>query len=117
MFMTFSATLVTVQPNHGLICHPTPKDIKSASSVHVLAFSSQGDLLVVESEGHFSIATWEEVYEKASQVCRSQEDEDQGSGDVSMKSDKHEKPKLEAGLREVVRAMTSKERKWKESLS
>ncbi|SPN97174.1 related to RRP46 protein, involved in rRNA processing [Cephalotrichum gorgonifer] len=59
------------------IVDPTPVQISRARSVHVLAFTSEGDLLLSESEGQFSLADWDEVVGAARQVCfRSQDDMD-----------------------------------------
>jgi exosome complex component RRP46 len=35
----------------------------------VLAFTSQGDLLVAESEGSFTIGDWDEIYEAGKAAC------------------------------------------------
>lgn len=115
MSMTLTAALIAAKPNNELICNPALDDLKTASSIHVLAFSSHGDLLVVQSEGDFSIETWEEIYEKASQICQKQEDQDDSSEDVEMNSD--DNVTLKDVLRDVVQENVTKERKWKESLS
>jgi exosome complex component RRP46 len=47
--------------NPKVIIGPTPAETAKARSVHVLAFTSQGELLLCESEGHFSIPEWDEV--------------------------------------------------------
>lgn len=49
--------------------NPTVVDIKKANSVHVLAFTSHGDLLVNESEGDFSFEDWEEIHDEAERIC------------------------------------------------
>jgi exosome complex component RRP46 len=53
----------------NIIEHATHDDIQRASSVHVLGFTSNGELLLVESEGSFSMEQWEEVYEAAQKIC------------------------------------------------
>lgn len=58
-----------------VIVDPTPVQISRARSVHVLAFTPKGDLLLVESEGQFSLADWDEVVGAARQVCFRSEDE------------------------------------------
>ena len=119
MTMTLSAALVAVQPEHRLSSNPSLDEIKSATSLHVLAFSSHGDLLVIESEGDFSLEVWEAVYEKARIVCRGQEgtDEDSEEADVSMNEDVVETDfKLEDLLKNAVQEKILKERKWRESL-
>lgn len=52
-----------------VVQNPTADELQSASSVHVLGFTSNGNLLVVESEGLFSIAEWDEVYDTSKHIC------------------------------------------------
>lgn len=58
-----------------IIVDPTQVQISRARSVHVLAFTSSGDLLLAESEGQFSLAEWDEVADAARKVCFHSEDE------------------------------------------
>ena len=88
------------------------QQIKLASSIHVLAFSSRGDLLLVESEGDFTIDKWEEVHQRAKLICHGDEG-DEGE-DVSMGSD--DVSKLENVLKEAVETKIAKEQRWKESM-
>ena len=94
------------------------QQIKLASSIHVLAFSSRGDLLVVESEGDFTIDKWEEVHQRAKLICHGDEgDESESeseSEDVSMDSD--DVSKLENVLKEAVETKMAKEQRWKASM-
>ena len=53
----------TIVPNPGLL------EFQNADSVHVLAFTSHGELLLTESEGNFTMDDWDEVYEHARQIC------------------------------------------------
>lgn len=49
--------------------NPTLLQSHSASSIHVLAFSSHGDLLVAESEGTFTMDEWQAVYDAGKEIC------------------------------------------------
>ena len=53
--------------------------IRAASSVHVMAFTSHGDLLVAESEGDFTLQDWEAVHDAAKAICC---DDSNTSGDM-----------------------------------
>ncbi|KUJ22723.1 uncharacterized protein LY89DRAFT_728842 [Mollisia scopiformis] len=53
----------------SIITNPTIVQCESADSVHVLAFTSHGDLLVAESEGSFSLQDWETVFKAAKSIC------------------------------------------------
>jgi exosome complex component RRP46 len=52
-----------------LIQNPSIVEIRKAASVHVLAFTSHGSLLVNESKGNFSTEDWERVYDEAERIC------------------------------------------------
>ena len=109
--MTLTATLVAVNARR-LKSDPTVEELEVASSIHVFAFSSHGDLLVVESDGEFGIEIWEEAYQKARSACRGEEESDSESEDVSMDSDND--TKLEDVLRDAVRQKVGREHKWKQ---
>jgi len=70
-----------------VIKNPTIYQIQAASSAHVLGFTSQGSLLVAESEGDFSLEDWDEVYEAAKLSCyadySSQAMQDGGGDEIS----------------------------------
>ena len=111
--MTLTAALVGVSPSGTLIPDPSVQQVKLASSIHVLAFSSHWDLLVVESEGDFTIDTWERVYQKVKLICHGEEEDESGNEDVSMNSE--DIPKLEIVLKDAVERKIAKEQIWKES--
>lgn len=112
--MTLSVALVTVNPKGILLLEPSVQQIKLASSIHVLAFSSQGDLLVVESEGDFTIDKWEEVYQKSKLICHGEEGNGSESEDVIMSLD--DVSKLENVLKGAVERKIAKEQRWKGSM-
>ena len=113
--ITLTATLVAVNSNNKLVADPSIQQLKLASSIHVLAFSSHGDLLVVESEGNCTIDIWEEVHRKAKLICHGEDENESASEDVSMDSD--DVSKLEDGLRDAVERKIAKEQRWKESMA
>lgn len=55
-----------------LIKNPSLNEFESASSVHVLAFTSQGELLVAESQGTFMMEDWDEVFETGKALCHAE---------------------------------------------
>lgn len=112
--MTLTATLVGVNSNDTLVVDPSMQQLKLASSIHVLAFSSHGDLLVVESEGNFTIDIWEEVHRKAKLICHGEEGDEGVSEDVSMNSD--DISKLDDVLKDAIEGKIAKEQRWKESM-
>ncbi|EER24611.1 hypothetical protein CPC735_059810 [Coccidioides posadasii C735 delta SOWgp] len=113
MSMIFTAALVAVTSHNEIVPHPSPKVSKAATSLHVLAFSSKGHLLLNESQGQFNIETWEKVYDLAETICRG------GTkvqlikgGDVSM-DDAEMVQSLEQLVRKVVKDKAREDFAWK----
>lgn len=82
--MIATSTLIAVDAFGKLIIDPSVKEVHLASSIHVVAYSSQGDLLVIESEGSFSTEILEQAVEIAGQVCRGPNSEGSKTVDVHM---------------------------------
>ena len=112
--MTLTSTLIAVDSLGHLLQDPSAKQVHTASSIHVLAFSSHGDLLVVESEGAFSIDTWSEVAKRAKHICQGRSIEDGSKEDVDM--DNGRQMNLEDVMRNTVKEKISREQRWKERL-
>ncbi|KAK2739945.1 exosome non-catalytic core subunit rrp46 [Myotisia sp. PD_48] len=70
MAMIYTATLIAVSPSGALLSNPSTQEIKTSTSLHVLAFSSKGNLLLDKSQGIFDVDQWEKVYDLAENVCR-----------------------------------------------
>ncbi|KAL9099098.1 MAG: hypothetical protein Q9163_005352 [Psora crenata] len=114
---TMTATLIAINARGDLSPNPSAKDLTTASSLHVLAFSSFGELLVVESEGQFSLDVWEGVVTQARGICLGFEKEGDGGEDVCMDvEEEQERPSLQAALRTTIEKRFKDELKWKESL-
>ena len=111
--MTMTATLIAVDRKNNLLPNPTAKDLKASSSVHVLAFSSFGEILVVDSEGEFAMEVWEDVHIKAKEICLGKEkgvdEEDIGMGGAEDES-------LSDVLRAAVQGKLEREQRWKQNL-
>lgn len=109
--MILTSTLIAIDAFGKLTIDPSVKEVHLASSIHVIAYSSQGDLLVIESEGSFSIDILEQVVETASQVCRGQMSESSNNVDVHMEEGAMS---LEDSMKMLVQTKIAKEQKWKE---
>lgn len=109
---TLTATSIAVSALGTLIRDPTPKQRQEATSQHVLAFTSHGDLLVAESEGRFDMDKWEQVVAEAIRVCRG----DAGPLDEDVSMDSGESSSLEGFMRDVVQAKITTDQRWKESI-
>lgn len=107
MSMTFTSVALAVTKANEIIRSPSANDCKTAKSLHALAFSSKGHLLLNESQGSFDFGTWELVYEQAYSICSGAKALG-GDGDVSMDG----KPNLESVVREVVEDNIHNEYAW-----
>ncbi|KAI9760234.1 MAG: exosome non-catalytic core subunit rrp46 [Geoglossum simile] len=109
----FTTSLVSIARNDVPAINPSPQDLQHARSTHVVTFSAEGNLLVAESLGDFTINDWEQVLGMASQAARSEREFQRGTdGDVMMVDDARE-----GSLRDFVRNKTEKDQKWKEELT
>lgn len=112
--MTLISTLIAVTWSGELVLDPAAKIAGKAASLHVLAFSSLGNLLVAESEGTFDTDIWDQVYRMAEKQCRTS---DPGTlaqvGDVDIQSSRSHS--LEDSLRSIIQGKAAREYQWKES--
>lgn len=70
--MTLTSVLLALKSDgksRNIVTSPTVVQFQAADSVHVLAFTSQEDLLVAESEGTFTLEEWNEVHDTAKALC------------------------------------------------
>lgn len=113
--MTLTSTIVAVSPSGEVAGEASADAIAEALSVHVLGFSSHGKLLLAESEGSFDIDTWEQVHDRAEQICRgSNVEAADETGDAYMESS--EQNSLEGCLRNSMEEKVTREQRWKEGL-
>jgi exosome complex component RRP46 len=105
--MTYAATVLAVNPSNEIIREPSLDDCAKSKSLHVLAFSSKGHLLLNESQGAFDFDTWEQVYEHALSICREAKVASKG-GDITMGAT----GTLEGFVRETVEDKLSRDYAW-----
>ena len=70
--MTLTSVLLAISSNGAstkIVRNPTLQQFQGANSVHVLAFTSRGQLLVAESEGSFTLEDWDAVYDTGKGLC------------------------------------------------
>ena len=112
--MTFTSNLVAVDSHGRPNYDPSPASISAAVSLHVLAFSSQGRLLVAESEGSFDLETWQAIVEEGGRKHRDPSGIRDGRDGVSMESDSD--PAIETFVRTLVSDKVAADQHWKEAL-
>lgn len=67
-----------------VVLDPTEKEVAAASSLHVFAWSSRGELVLAESEGAFEVEQWEEAAEAARRRCIGAKGGAAGDADMEM---------------------------------
>lgn len=104
-----AATTVAFLKGSGeLMVEPELEDLKNATSKHVLAFTSTGQLGFVESEGEFEYEDFERVVEAGRNICSAK---GEGNDDDT---------KMDTGgqgvgelIRKVVREKVQKDLRWR----
>ncbi|PHH81995.1 hypothetical protein CDD82_7312 [Ophiocordyceps australis] len=96
-----------------MIVDPGARETAMAESVHVLGFTSDGELLMAESLGSFSVEQWEQVLEAGRRICC--RDRDSGL-DTVMAGDGLEgleSPSVKAFIRATLETQTLQDLYWK----
>lgn len=113
---TMTSVLLALTSNgreHSILRNPTLAELQTASSIHVLGFTSHGELLVAESEGSFAIDEWDRVYGVAKRLCC--DDVETASDDGAMQDEISDENGSEAAfLKSVVKEKVEAELYWKE---
>lgn len=68
-----TATLLAMNDDNVIKIDPTPREASLAKSLHVLGFTADEDLLLVESQGSFTTTEWTDVLKSGLLVCCSDE--------------------------------------------
>ena len=110
--MTLTSTVIAVTGDK-ILEDPSSEQLEAASSTHVLAFSSEGELLMVESEGPFGIDTWEAMVQVACRRCHG-DTGDEGTKEIDIES---EPPReIESFVKNVVREKVSADERWRQDI-
>lgn len=113
LFTTICSTLTCVKSDGVYTTNPSEADLSTATSIHVLGFSSHGDLHLAESEGVFDVDTWKAVFDVAKWTCCDHMAVKDGE-DVAMEDDRTST--LEGLVRSVMQTKVESEQKWKDRL-
>lgn len=106
---------VAVDRRGNLVYHPSAGATQSAVSFHVLAFSSTRDLVLAESEGKFSVDTWENAFEMARSHCRFKRT-DPGTANDGVRMNSRLTLDMEGSVKLAVQEEILKKQRWKKSL-
>ena len=72
MATTATAAVVAVVSEGSktrLVVDPSQRELDSANSAHVFAFTAGGQLLLAESQGDFTMTEWEDAHATAKKIC------------------------------------------------
>lgn len=86
--------------------------------MHVLAFTSDGSLLLAESQGDFTIGEWDDVYAAAQRICCESGRKaglDMVMGDDDDDEDERDGPDMRQFLRSTMEAKVEADLHWKAS--
>ena len=106
------ATAVCLAVSNGsqILTEPGPRELLQAQSIHVLGFTAADDLLLAESDGRFSVAEWDEVVEKAREICC--QPGPAASLDDAMVTDSHTPTNMRYFIRSVMASKMAEETRW-----
>lgn len=107
--MTYTSTVLAVSKSGDIVSEPSVQTASTAASLHALAFSSKGHLLLNESQGAFDFDTWEWVHQRALAMCRGRQPSE--GEDVAMEGSDGQP--LEGFIRETVEDKVHRDYAWK----
>ncbi|KAK2861247.1 hypothetical protein FQN49_004402 [Arthroderma sp. PD_2] len=111
MAMIYTTCIIAVSSAGESLPNPSTEQIKACASLHVLAFSSKGNLLLNESQGSFNMQQWDAIYDLAEKLCRGSVTVGDGDKDITM--DGEASNSLEKFIRETVEDKVREEFAWK----
>ena len=112
MRSTFAATFALLDGSANIVTLPNLKKLGQASSLHVVCFSSKGEILLVESEGAFTISDLDRLLKVAREACLGTKEESQMDVDGKDGNDGEATSVLD-GLREVVQGKIISDNRWR----
>ncbi|OTB06620.1 hypothetical protein M426DRAFT_9398 [Hypoxylon sp. CI-4A] len=64
-----SLAIVGDDQSKRVVLNPSPREIETSQSFHVFSFTSHDELILVESEGNFTMKEWDDAYAAAQRQC------------------------------------------------
>ncbi|KAJ2894076.1 uncharacterized protein MKZ38_007955 [Zalerion maritima] len=111
MKTTASATTIAIPKDYGSpLLNPTPRQVQTSSSIHVFAFTRQGDLLLSQSDGSFSQDEWDVAHDIAKDVCMEKKREEV---DVMLDDDESQTQNMADLIRAEAQMKTDSDLHWK----
>jgi exosome complex component RRP46 len=114
MTATLTSTSLAIMSNDGhrqIVTNPTAREIEQSESFHVLAFTSNNELILAESEGGFTMNEWDDLYSAAyGQCCTTATIDD---ADIPMEEGLPTGADLKRFIRSTVEQKTASDLYWK----
>jgi exosome complex component RRP46 len=108
---TLAVVVSDADRSNKVIISPSPLEIDKAASIHVFGFTSQDNLLFVESEGPFQLEEWNEAEMLARKACCQQR---QDSGlDAIMSSGNQDFADMRHFIRSTMEEKVASDLQWK----
>ena len=112
--MTLTSTFIALTSDgssRSIILNPTISQTQNADSLHVLAFTSHGDLLVAESEGALNMDDWDEVCKVGHGECCNDSSDD----DIMQQDGLEEAPgRMSTFVKSTLRSSVAADLHWKQ---
>ncbi|KAB5536417.1 hypothetical protein GE09DRAFT_326772 [Coniochaeta sp. 2T2.1] len=114
MATTAAAAVTAVVSEEGatrLVVDPSQRELDTAKSAHVFAFTAHGQLLLAQSQGDFTMAEWEDAHATAKKICC---DATKKEGmEMILDDDKQAGPDLQQFLRSTMEAKVAEDLLWR----
>lgn len=114
MATTAAAAVVAVVSEGSaprLVVDPSPRELQTADSAHVFAFTAHGQLLLAESQGDFAMAEWEDAHAAAKKICCEAAKKD--GMEMVLDDDKQAGPDLQGFLRSTMETKVAEDLQWR----
>ncbi|KAI0890007.1 uncharacterized protein GGS22DRAFT_7111 [Annulohypoxylon maeteangense] len=106
-----SLAIVADGQSKKVLINPSPRDIQTSESFHVFSFTSHDELILVESEGSFTIKEWDDAFVAAQRQCCSPAAT--SDGDTLMDDDSRAGADLKQFTRSTLEEKTASDLHWK----
>lgn len=110
MRCTFISTIAQVDTAGEIVTQPDSKEVARGRSLHVFTFSSEGEMLLVESEGAFTLAEFSTLIETARNTCLGTQSDSQ----MAVDGEEYSTGGLLGDLRETVTKKTMSDNRWRD---
>jgi exosome complex component RRP46 len=93
------------------VVDPSQRELETANSTHVFAFTADGQLVLAESQGDFTMAQWEDTYAIAKNVCCEAAKED--TVEMVLGDEKQVGPDMHRFLRSTMESKVAEDLMWR----